>query len=75
MQVIRRHDGVRHPDLQYHFLPIAASYDGRAAVEGHGYQAHVGPMRPTARGRVALRSVDPRQAPRSEEHTSELQSH
>jgi choline dehydrogenase len=60
---IRRHDGVRHPDLQYHFLPMAVSYDGRAAVEGHGYQAHVGPMRPTSRGRVALRSADPRQAP------------
>jgi len=60
---IRRHAGVRHPDLQYHFLPMAVSYDGRAAAEGHGYQAHVGPMRPTARGRVALRGADPRQAP------------
>jgi choline dehydrogenase len=60
---IRRHAGVRHPDLQYHFLPIAVSYDGRAAAEGHGYQAHVGPMRATSRGRVALRSADPRQGP------------
>ncbi len=60
---IRRHQGVRHPDLQYHFLPMAVSYDGRAAAEGHGYQAHVGPMRPSARGRVALCGTDPRQAP------------
>lgn len=60
---IRRNDSVRHPDLQYHFLPMAVSYDGRAAADGHGYQAHVGPMRPTSRGRVALRSSDPRQAP------------
>ncbi len=60
---IRRHDGVRHPDLQYHFLPIAVSYDGRAAAEGHGFQAHVGPMRPTSRGRVALRCADARVAP------------
>ena len=60
---IRRNDSVRHPDLQYHFLPMAVSYDGRAAVEGHGYQAHVGPMRPTSRGRVALRCADPRQGP------------
>jgi choline dehydrogenase len=60
---IRRNDSVAHPDLQYHFLPMAVSYDGRAAAEGHGYQAHVGPMRPTSRGRVALRCADPRQAP------------
>jgi choline dehydrogenase len=60
---IRRNGQVRHPDLQYHFLPIAVSYDGRTAAEGHGYQAHVGPMRPTARGRVALRSADPREPP------------
>ena len=60
---IRRNDSVAHPDLQYHFLPMAVSYDGRAAAEGHGYQAHVGPMRPTSRGRVALRCTDPRQAP------------
>jgi choline dehydrogenase len=60
---IRRNDSVRHPDLQYHFLPMAVSYDGRAAAEGHGYQAHVGPMRPTSRGRVALRCADPRQGP------------
>ena len=60
---IRRHAGVRHPDLQYHFLPIAANYDGRSAVDGHGFQAHVGPMRPTSRGRVSLRSSDAREAP------------
>jgi len=60
---IRRNDSVAHPDLQYHFLPMAVSYDGRAAAEGHGYQAHVGPMRPTSRGRVALRSADPGEGP------------
>jgi choline dehydrogenase len=60
---IRRNADVRHPDLQYHFLPIAVSYDGRAAADGHGFQAHVGPMRPTSTGRVALRSADPRQGP------------
>jgi choline dehydrogenase len=60
---IRSHAGVEHPDLQYHFLPIAASYDGSQKAEGHGYQAHVGPMRPTSRGHVKLRSTDPRQHP------------
>ena len=61
---IRSEAGVRHPDLQYHFLPIAANYDGTSAAEGHGYQAHIGPMRPTSRGFVKLKSADPRQHPR-----------
>jgi len=60
---IRSKPGVEHPDLQYHFLPIAASYDGSQAQAGHGYQAHVGPMRPTSRGHVKLKSKDPRQHP------------
>ena len=53
---IRSAAGVEHPDLQYHFLPIAINYDGRNAAKCHGYQAHVGPMRPTSRGHVRLRS-------------------
>ena len=60
---IRSKAGVEHPDLQYHFLPIAASYDGSSTQEGHGFQAHVGPMRPTSRGYVKLKSNDPRQHP------------
>ncbi|MGH6934273.1 MAG: choline dehydrogenase, partial [Dongiaceae bacterium] len=60
---IRSRAGVEQPDLQYHFLPIAASYDGTATQPGHGFQAHVGPMRPTSRGHVKLKSADPRQAP------------
>jgi choline dehydrogenase len=60
---IRSRAGVEHPDLQYHFLPMAISYDGSSGVAGHGFQAHVGPMRPTSVGSVRLRSADPRQAP------------
>ena len=36
-----------------------AKGDGKAAAEGHGFQAHVGPMRSKSRGRVALTSADP----------------
>ncbi len=61
---IRSEPGVLHPDLQYHFLPMAVSYDGTSAAEGHGYQAHIGPMRPTSRGYVKLKSSDPREHPR-----------
>lgn len=61
---IRSAPGVHHPDLQYHFLPIAVSYDGTLAAQGHGYQAHIGPMRPTSTGFVKLKSADPREHPR-----------
>lgn len=57
---IRSEAGVKHPNLQYHFLPVAASYDGSGMQKMHGYQAHVGPMRPESRGWVRLRSADPR---------------
>ncbi|MEO9782587.1 MAG: choline dehydrogenase [Sedimentitalea sp.] len=60
---IRSRAGVPYPDIQYHFLPMAVRYDGRAAAEGHGFQAHVGPMRSTSRGAVTLRSGDPVEAP------------
>jgi choline dehydrogenase len=60
---IRSKPGVEYPDIQFHFLPMAIRYDGKAAAEGHGYQAHVGPMRSPSRGRVALRSADPHEKP------------
>ncbi len=61
---IRSAAGVKYPDIQYHFLPMAIRYDGKAPAEGHGFQAHVGPMRSPSRGEITLRSNDPRQAPR-----------
>ncbi len=60
---IRSAAGVEYPDIQYHFLPIAVRYDGKVAAEGHGFQAHVGPMRSPSRGSVTLRSTDPEDAP------------
>lgn len=60
---IRSAAGVDYPDIQFHFLPIAVRYDGKAAAEGHGFQAHVGPMRSASRGSVTLRSNDPAEDP------------
>ena len=61
---IRSRAGVEYPDIQYHFLPIAVRYDGQAAAEGHGFQAHVGPMRSRSRGRVTLGSAQPQAKPK-----------
>ena len=60
---IRSRPGVRYPDIQFHFLPLAVAYDGSSMAEGHGYQAHVGPMRSKSRGHVRLRSADPADKP------------
>ena len=60
---IRSAAGVQHPDLQYHFLPMAVRYDGKAPATGHGFQAHVGPMRPTSRGHVRVRTASAKDAP------------
>jgi choline dehydrogenase len=61
---IRSQAGVQYPDIQFHFLPIAVRYDGQVAAEGHGFQAHVGPMRSASRGSVSLRSSDPADHPK-----------
>ena len=61
---LRSAPGVDYPDIQYHFLPLAVRYDGKSAVKGHGFQAHVGPMRSPSRGTVRLASADPAAMPR-----------
>jgi choline dehydrogenase len=63
---IRTKAGIKYPDIQYHFLPIAVSYDGKVAPDGHGFQAHVGPMRSKSRGQVTLRTSDPNDHPKIE---------
>ena len=60
---IRSAAGVRYPDIQYHFLPVAIRYDGKAPAKSHGFQAHVGPMRSASRGWVRLRSAEPADPP------------
>ncbi|WP_181708301.1 choline dehydrogenase [Chthonobacter rhizosphaerae] len=60
---VRSKAGVEYPDIQFHFLPAAIRYDGRAPVPGHGFQVHVGPMRSKSRGAVTLKSHDPREKP------------
>ncbi|NND81814.1 MAG: choline dehydrogenase [Gammaproteobacteria bacterium] len=61
---IRSKKGVPHPDLQYHFFPMAVRYDGQSPNNSHGFQAHVGSMRSQSKGWVKLRSANPQDAPR-----------
>jgi len=57
---IRSRPGVKWPDIQYHFLAGAFSYDGSAVAKTHGFQAHVGSMRSKSCGWIKLRSTNPR---------------
>jgi len=61
---IRSRVGVRYPDIQFHFLPMAVAYDGSTLAREHGFQAHAGPIRSKSRGSVRLRSPDPVEPPR-----------
>ncbi|WP_318413515.1 choline dehydrogenase [Photobacterium leiognathi] len=63
---IRSRKGLKWPNIQYHFLPAAMRYDGRAAFDGHGFQVHVGPNKPQSRGTVAVVSNDPHAKPKIE---------
>ena len=60
---IRSDKNILYPDIQFHFLPVAIRYDGKAPSEGHGFQLHVGPMRSKSRGFIKLKSSNPFEAP------------
>ncbi|WP_019172127.1 choline dehydrogenase [Pseudaminobacter salicylatoxidans] len=60
---VRSAAGIDYPDIQYHFIPAAVRYDGKAVANTHGFQAHVGPMRSKSRGAVTLRSPDAKEKP------------
>lgn len=51
------------PNIQYHFLPIAVDYNGSNPIKYHSFQAHVGSMRSPSRGRIHVKSKNPRQPP------------
>ena len=61
---IRSREGLSFPDIQYHFLPAAMSYDGSSEATEHGFQVHVGHNKPKSRGRITLNSSDPTDKPK-----------
>ncbi|NBF03058.1 choline dehydrogenase [Pseudomonas sp. Fl5BN2] len=56
---IRSEQGLRWPDIQFHFLPAAMRYDGNKPIKGHGFMVLTGPNKPKSRGHVRIRSADP----------------
>ncbi len=51
------------PDLQLHFAPGIVENHGRKMRGGHGMSIHLSLLKPNSRGRVALNSDDPLDAP------------
>lgn len=62
---IRSGSGIEHPDLQYHFLPVAVGYEHRESLGKMpaSFQIDVDALRPQSRGYVAIRSADPTISP------------
>ena len=62
--LIRTNSTVPAPNIQFHFGPVAVDYIGDKIQLKQGFQLHVSQLRQTSRGRLALISADPTQAPR-----------
>jgi choline dehydrogenase len=70
---LRSRPGLVAPDIQAHFMPALEktanlhwpSFKGKARVgDNHGVTIRVGPVNPESRGRLTLRSADPRDPPK-----------
>lgn len=61
---IRSRAGVKHPDLQLTFMPLAVQPGSVDLVPEHAFQVHIDLMRPTSLGSVTLASADPQKAPK-----------
>jgi choline dehydrogenase len=60
---LRSRAGVRQPDLQLTFMPLAIKPGTVEDVGMHSFQVHIDLMRPRSLGRVTVRSADPAAAP------------
>jgi choline dehydrogenase-like flavoprotein len=61
---LKSNPNVAVPDIQMHFVPLLFDDCGRdlKLLAGHGYSLHVCVLRPKSRGKLSLRSADPREA-------------
>ncbi len=59
---VRSRPGIPHANIRFHFFPVC--FDGWVPrKDRHGFRVGAGPMRPTSRGALTLRSADPLAAP------------
>ncbi|HYH90924.1 MAG TPA: GMC family oxidoreductase N-terminal domain-containing protein, partial [Solirubrobacteraceae bacterium] len=60
----RSRDGLDAPDVQFHFAPVMFAEEGLLDPFDHAYSYGACVVKPSARGRVSLRSADPADKPR-----------
>jgi len=60
---IRTDPDLPAPDIQMGFLPAILDNHGRTLHRGHGYSSHVILLRPKSRGKISLKTADPRVPP------------
>ncbi len=56
-------ESIEYPNLQYHFAPISAKFEGRKLTMSQAFTLQVDQLRPFSRGRVELLSADPAERP------------
>jgi choline dehydrogenase len=61
--LIRGNESVDYPNLQYHFAPMAATWEGRKIKLAQGFTLQVDQLRPTSKGHIALNSANPADRP------------
>ncbi len=61
--LIRGNESVDYPNLQYHFAPVSARYQGRKMILSQGFTLQVDQLRPKSRGHIALNSANPLDKP------------
>jgi choline dehydrogenase len=60
---IRSAAGIEHPDVQYHFMPLAVGYEHLGSALAPSFQVDADALRPSSRGSVMIRSKDSCEAP------------
>jgi choline dehydrogenase len=61
--LIRGNEQVGYPNLQYHYAPVWAEFEGRRLRMLQGFTLQADQLRPASRGYIALNSADPAARP------------
>ncbi|UZE25929.1 choline dehydrogenase [Pseudomonas sp. B21-056] len=61
---IRSRAGIKRPDIEIHFLPVAVREKSDPKLREHGFQVDVGPTKSKSVGHITLRSSDPADPPK-----------
>lgn len=61
---IRSRAGIKYPDIEIHFLPVAVREKGHPKFREHGFQVDVGPTKSKSIGQINLSSANPTDPPK-----------